>query len=50
MILEGENPTAMAKTTGLGVIELSNVFHKLHVLIIESIVDIIVLHLRLLTS
>jgi UDP-N-acetylglucosamine 2-epimerase/N-acetylmannosamine kinase len=29
MILEGENPTAMAKTTGLGVIELSNVFHKL---------------------
>ena len=29
MILEGENPTAMAKTTGLGVMELSNVFHKL---------------------
>tara|TARA_R110002073_G_scaffold128999_1_gene274979 strand:+ start:29715 stop:30875 length:1161 start_codon:yes stop_codon:yes gene_type:complete len=29
MVLEGENPTSMAKTTGLGVIELANVFHKL---------------------
>jgi len=29
MVLEGENPTSMAKTTGLGVMELSNVFFKL---------------------
>ncbi|MGH1387693.1 UDP-N-acetylglucosamine 2-epimerase [Kordia sp.] len=29
MVLEGENPTAMAKTTGLGVMELSNVFYNL---------------------
>lgn len=29
MVLEGENPTSMAKTTGLGVMELANVFHKL---------------------
>ncbi len=26
MVLEGENPTAMAKTTGLAVMELSTVF------------------------
>jgi len=29
MVLEGENPTAMAKTTGLGVMELSTVFFNL---------------------
>lgn len=29
MVLEGENPTAMAKTTGIGVMELSNVFYNL---------------------
>ena len=29
MVLEGENKTAMAKTTGLGVMELSNVFYNL---------------------
>ncbi|QHI35232.1 UDP-N,N'-diacetylbacillosamine 2-epimerase (hydrolyzing) [Kordia antarctica] len=29
MVLEGENPMAMAKTTGLGVMELSNVFYNL---------------------
>lgn len=29
MVLEGETPTAMAKTTGLGVMELSNVFYNL---------------------
>ncbi|MEG9329190.1 UDP-N-acetylglucosamine 2-epimerase [Salinimicrobium catena] len=29
MILEGENPTTMAKTTGLGVMELTNVFYNL---------------------
>jgi UDP-hydrolysing UDP-N-acetyl-D-glucosamine 2-epimerase len=29
MVLEGENPTAMAKTTGLGILELSTVFDGL---------------------
>lgn len=29
MVLEGENPTAMAKTTGLAVMELSTVFYNL---------------------
>jgi UDP-hydrolysing UDP-N-acetyl-D-glucosamine 2-epimerase len=29
MVLEGENPTSMAKTTGLGVMELSTVFYNL---------------------
>ncbi|MBC8755137.1 UDP-N-acetylglucosamine 2-epimerase (hydrolyzing) [Kordia sp. YSTF-M3] len=29
MVLEGESPMAMAKTTGLGVMELSNVFYNL---------------------
>jgi len=29
MVLEGENKTAMAKTTGLGVMELANVFYNL---------------------
>jgi len=29
MVLEGENPTTMAKTTGLGVMELTNVLYNL---------------------
>ena len=29
MVLEGENPTTMAKTTGIGVLELTNVFYNL---------------------
>jgi len=29
MVLEGENKTAMAKTTGIGVMELANVFYNL---------------------
>ena len=29
MVLEGENATCMAKTTGLGVMELANVFFRL---------------------
>lgn len=29
MVLEGENPASMAKTTGLGIIELSTAFQKL---------------------
>ena len=37
MVLEGENKTAMAKTTGLGVIELANVFYNLKTIIFEQI-------------
>src|SRR6185436_2016425 len=29
MVLEGENPTSMAKTTGLGLLELATVFDNL---------------------
>ncbi len=29
MVLEGENPMSMAKTTGLGILELTNTFYKL---------------------
>lgn len=39
MILEGENPTAMAKTTGLGVMELANVFYKLQPDAVITIAD-----------
>jgi len=39
MVLEGENPTSMAKTTGLGVIELANVFHKLEPDAVITIAD-----------
>jgi UDP-N-acetylglucosamine 2-epimerase/N-acetylmannosamine kinase len=39
MVLEGENPTAMAKTTGLGVMELSNVFYKLQPDAVITIAD-----------
>jgi len=39
MVLEGENPTAMAKTTGLGVMELSNVFYKLQPDAVMTIAD-----------
>lgn len=39
MVLEGENPTAMAKTTGLGVMELANVFHKLQPDAVITIAD-----------
>ncbi|AOW21977.1 UDP-N-acetylglucosamine 2-epimerase [Urechidicola croceus] len=39
MVLEGENPTAMAKTTGLGVMELSNVFYKLNPDAVVTIAD-----------
>lgn len=39
MVLEGENPTAMAKTTGLGVMELSNVFFKLQPDAVVTIAD-----------
>ena len=39
MVLEGENKTAMAKTTGLGVMELSNVFYKLQPDAVITIAD-----------
>ncbi len=39
MVLEGENPTAMAKTTGIGVMELSNVFYKLQPDAVVTIAD-----------
>lgn len=39
MVLEGENPTAMAKTTGLGVMELANVFYNLQPDAVVTIAD-----------
>ena len=39
MVLEGENKTSMAKTTGLGVLELSNVFYNLKPDIVVTIAD-----------
>jgi len=39
MVLEGENPTTMAKTTGLGVMELTNVFYNLQPDAVVSIAD-----------
>lgn len=39
MVLEGENPTTMAKTTGLGVMELTNVFFNLQPDAVISIAD-----------
>jgi UDP-hydrolysing UDP-N-acetyl-D-glucosamine 2-epimerase len=39
MVLEGEKPTAMAKTTGLGVMELANVFYNLQPDAVVTIAD-----------
>ena len=39
MVLEGENPTTMAKTTGLGVMELTNVFYNLQPDAVITIAD-----------
>ncbi len=39
MVLEGENPTSMAKTTGLGVMELANVFYNLRPDAVITIAD-----------
>lgn len=39
MVLEGENPVTMAKTTGIGVIELSTIFDNLKPDIVLSIAD-----------
>jgi UDP-hydrolysing UDP-N-acetyl-D-glucosamine 2-epimerase len=39
MVLEGENPTSMAKTTGLGVLELATVFDNLRPDIVVTVAD-----------
>jgi UDP-hydrolysing UDP-N-acetyl-D-glucosamine 2-epimerase len=39
MVLEGENPAAMAKTTGLGVIELATVFDNLRPDLVVTVAD-----------
>jgi UDP-hydrolysing UDP-N-acetyl-D-glucosamine 2-epimerase len=39
MVLEGENPAAMAKTTGLGVIELATVFDNLGPDVVVTVAD-----------
>jgi UDP-hydrolysing UDP-N-acetyl-D-glucosamine 2-epimerase len=39
MVLEGENPTTMAKTTGLGVMELTNVLYNLNPDAVITIAD-----------
>jgi len=39
MVLEGENKTSMAKTTGLGVMELATVFHNLNPDAVVTIAD-----------
>ncbi|MEO2064661.1 MAG: UDP-N-acetylglucosamine 2-epimerase [Christiangramia sp.] len=39
MVLEGENPTTMAKTTGLGLMELTNTFYNLKPDAVVTIAD-----------
>ena len=39
MVLEGENPTSMAKTSGLGVMELSTTFYNLQPDIVVTVAD-----------
>jgi UDP-hydrolysing UDP-N-acetyl-D-glucosamine 2-epimerase len=39
MVLEGENPTSMAKTTGLGTMELATAFHNLQPDAVVSVAD-----------
>jgi UDP-hydrolysing UDP-N-acetyl-D-glucosamine 2-epimerase len=39
MVLEGENPTAMAKTTGIGIMELSTAFHNLQPDVVVTVAD-----------
>lgn len=39
MVLEGENPTAMAKTTGIGMLELATVFDNLRPEVVVTIAD-----------
>ena len=39
MVLEGENPTSMAKTTGIGLLELATVFDNLKPDLVLTIAD-----------
>jgi UDP-hydrolysing UDP-N-acetyl-D-glucosamine 2-epimerase len=39
MVLEGENPTTMAKTTGIGIMELSTAFHNLRPDAVVTVAD-----------
>jgi bifunctional UDP-N-acetylglucosamine 2-epimerase / N-acetylmannosamine kinase len=39
MVLEGENPTTMSKTTGIGILELSNIFYNMKPDIVITIAD-----------
>lgn len=39
MVLEGENPTSMAKTTGLGVLELATTFDNLQPDVVVTVAD-----------
>lgn len=39
MVLEGENPTSMAKTTGIGVMELATAFYNLSPDVVVTIAD-----------
>jgi UDP-hydrolysing UDP-N-acetyl-D-glucosamine 2-epimerase len=39
MVLEGENPAAMAKTTGLGVLEMSTLFDNLRPDVVVTVAD-----------
>jgi UDP-hydrolysing UDP-N-acetyl-D-glucosamine 2-epimerase len=39
MVLEGENPAAMAKTTGLGVLEMTTVFDNLRPDVVVTVAD-----------
>ncbi len=39
MVLEGENPTSMAKTTGLGVMELATAFYNLKPDVVVTVAD-----------
>lgn len=39
MVLEGSNPTTMAKTTGIGIMELSTAFHNLQPDVVVTVAD-----------
>ena len=39
MVLEGENPTSMAKTTGLGIMELATAFYNLEPDVVVTVAD-----------
>jgi bifunctional UDP-N-acetylglucosamine 2-epimerase / N-acetylmannosamine kinase len=39
MVLEGENPTSMAKTTGIGVMELATVFYNIQPDVVVTVAD-----------